>query len=167
MSSPSPEELAQIKNPPTEVKQKLEVLTPLTLEWFNDIEKQYLAKGRTLTTEEIQMARAIGVSRPEKIRVIILKDFPYPANETLMLHTKNYGMGSSAEGGRTMGNIIMLKAQRKDERWLLAYELAHIAQQEKLGRNAYVRQFITELEMLGRKRAPLELNAQQIALEYK
>jgi len=167
MSSPSPEELARIKNPPEEVREKLEILAPLTLQWYDEIEHQYLAKGRTLTADELSMAHTIGVARPEKVRVIILKDFPYPAHQALKMHTKNYGMGSSAESGRTMGNIIMLKAHRKDERWLLAYELAHIAQQEKMGRPAYVRRVITEYELVGRNRSPLELDAHKIAMEYQ
>ena len=165
--SPGPEELARINNPPDEVVQKLEILAPLTLEWFEQIESQYLHKGRTLTLEEQQMARSIGVASPEKVRVIVLKHFPHPANTTLKLYTRNYGMGASSEAGRTMGNVIMLKAKRQDERELLAYELVHIAQQEKLGRQAYVRRFITEYELVGRDRSPLELDAHKIALEFE
>jgi len=166
MRSPSREQLASLENPPEEVIHKLDILTPLALKWVAKIEQQYLATGRELSDSELQMATSVGVTHPEKVRIIVLKDFPYPENKVLLSHAKNYGLGIPSEGGRTMGNIIMLKAQHKDERWLLARELAHVAQQEKMGRDAYVRRFITEHEIVGRHRAPLELEAKRVAMDF-
>ena len=167
INSPTPNELSRLENPPDHVKNKLDLLTPLALQWVNEIEQKYVNTGRSLNKEELQMARSLGVSQPEKVRVIVLKSFPDPGNNFLLLQTKNYGLGASSEGGRTMGNIIMLKAQHKDKRWLMARELAHIVQQEKMGRNAYVRRFIAEYEIVGRQRSPLELEARKIAMEYE
>jgi len=165
-SSPSPGELARIDNPPENVRQKLDELTPLALEWVAEVEEKYLQTGRKLSEKELAIAREIGVLHPDRIRVIILKDFPHPKNLTLRNQTKNYGLDSASEGGRTMGNIIMLKARHKDDRWRLAYELVHVAQQEKMGRQAYVRRYMTEYELVGKRRSPLELHAQKVAFEY-
>jgi len=165
--APSAKELALLDNPPHEVKQKQDLLTPLTLDWFKEVELRFLKKGRLLTEKEISMAKSVGVKHPENVRVIILTDFPSPQNKTLRTETKGYGLGNSAEGGRTMGYVIMLKARFKDDRWTLAHELAHVAQQEKMGVKAFVRRFIAEHELMGNRRAPLELDANAVALDFK
>lgn len=166
-SNPSPEELALLDNPPEKVRQKQDLLTPLTLEWFAEIEKTFLSKGRQLTREELGIAQVAGIRHPDRVRVVILKDFPFPKNKTLLIETREYGLGSSAEGGRSIGYIVMLKAQHKDERWILARELALVAQQERMGRTAYVRRFIAEHELMGRNRAPMVLNANRVALDFQ
>lgn len=164
---PSPQVLALLENPPKDVQDKQNTLTPLTLEWYKEIESKYISKGRKLTAQETNMARKIGVTNPEQIRVVILKDFPYPANSTLSNKVKQYGLGGSAESGRTMGNIIMLKARFKDERWMLAHQLSYVAQQEKMGRREFVRRFIAERELMGNHRGPMETTANKIALDFK
>ena len=166
-NKPSLEELALLDNPPEKVRQKQDLLTPLALEWFDEIEKKFLHTGRQLTEQELPIARFAGIAHPERVRVIILKDFPFPRNKTLLIETREYGLGSSSEGGRTIGYIVMLKAQHKDERWVLARELAHVAQQEKMGRTAYVRRFIAEHELMGRQRAPMVLDANKVALDFE
>lgn len=163
----SSEELALLDNPPEEVRQKQDTLTPLTLSWFKEVEAKYLSKGRSLSDEETEIALKVGVTHPERVRVIVLKDFPIPDNKTLYSQAKQYGLGSPAESSRIMGNIIMLKARFKDERWMLAHQLSYIAQQEKMGRQEFVRRFIAEREILGSKRAPMELNANKVALDFK
>lgn len=165
--APSSEEMALIDNPPQKVRQKQDLLTPLALDWFKEIETLYLAKGRSLTEKELTIARSVGVQHPERVRIVVLADFPSPGNKTLRTETKNYGMGISAEGSRTIGYIIMLKARLKDERWILAHELTYIAKQEKMGRKAFVRRFIAERELMGNRRAPMALDANEVALDFK
>ena len=126
-----------------------------------------MTKGRTLSEEETVIARRIGVIHPERIRVIILEDFPVPADKTLYTQTKEYGLGSPAESARIMGNIVMLKSRVRDTRWLLAHQLSYIAQQEKMGRREFIRRFIAEREIMGNKRAPMELNANKVAIDFK
>lgn len=60
----------------------------------------------------------------------------------------------------------MLKEKHAQERWLLAHELTHVAQQERMGRQAFVRWFIAERELMDYRRAPLELEANRLALEF-
>ena len=164
--APSPEELVLLDNPPVEVRAKQDSLTPLALQWINETEANLVTKGRALSEAEVSMARAVGVKYPERVRVVVLPQFPQPSNETLLTAAKKYGLGSTAEGGRTMGYVIMLKEKYAKERWILAHELAHVTQQEQMGREAFVRRFIAERELMGYRRAPLELEANQLALEF-
>lgn len=164
--APTAEELSLLDNPPSEVKRLQNLLTPLALQWFDDTEADLLSKGRPLSDTETTMARAVGVQNPERVRVIVLAEFPLPSNETLRTETVRYGLGSSAEGGRTMGYVIMLKERFAKKRWILAHELTHVAQQERMGREAFVRRFIAEQELLGYRRAPLEIEANKFAREF-
>jgi hypothetical protein len=77
-----------------------------------------------------------------------------------------FGFGNNAEGARTMGYVIMLKEKYAREHWILAHELVHVAQQERMGRDAFIRRLIAELELMGYRRAPLELEANKLAMEF-
>ena len=160
------EELALLKNPPDEVRRIQEQYTPLAMQWFADVEENYINKGRLLSEGEITMAHAIGVNSPHQVRVVVLAQFPLPQNETLRAKAITYGVGSSAEGGRTIGYVIMLKEKYAQERWILAHELTHVAQQEQMGREAFISRLIAERELMGYRRAPLELDANKRALEF-
>jgi hypothetical protein len=52
------------------------------------------------------------------------------------------------------------------KRWILAHELTHVAQLEELGREPFLRRLIAEYELMGYRRAPLELDANKRALDY-
>jgi hypothetical protein len=158
--------LALLEDPPVEVKRIQNLLTPLALQWLNETEAELLNKGRPLTGAETAMARTVGVKYPDRVRVVVLAEFPLPSGETLRTEAMRYGLGSAAEGGRTMGYVIMLKEKLAQKRWILAHELAHVAQQERMGREAFIRRFIAERELMGYRRAPLELEANKLAPEF-
>ena len=164
--APTAKELALLEDPPSEVRRLQRLLAPLALQWLNETEAELLSKGRPLSGAETTMARTIGVKYPDRVRVVVLREFPLPSNETLRIETIRYGLGSSAEGGRAMGHVIMLKEKYAQKRWILAHELRHVAQQERMGREAFVRRFIAEQELMGYRRAPLEIEANKFALEF-
>jgi hypothetical protein len=164
--APTPEELALLDNPPEAVKAKQDWLTPLALQWLNATELDLLGKGQPLSKDDMSMAQAVGVQHPGRVRVVVLEQLPMPSNEALLNEATKYGLGSDAEGARTMGYVIMVKKKYAGERWILAHELAHVAQQEQRGREAFVRRFIAERELMGYRRAPLELEANRLALEF-
>jgi hypothetical protein len=164
--APTMEELALLDDPPAEIKHKQNLLAPLALQWLNETEAALQSKRRSLTEEEATMARTVGVRHPGRVRVVILAQFPLPGDEILRAEATKYGLGSSAEGGRTMGYVIMLKEKYAQQRWILAHELVHVAQQERMGREAFLRRYIAEQELMGYRRAPLELEANKLALEF-
>ncbi|KPK10469.1 MAG: hypothetical protein AMJ68_09115 [Acidithiobacillales bacterium SG8_45] len=164
--APTPDELALLDNPPVEIRQKQDQLAPLALRWVNQVETKLLDSGRRLSEQEIAIARTVDVQYPERVRVVVLSAFPLPENETLLAEARRYGLGSNAEGGRTMGYVIMLKERFAKKRWIMAHELVHVAQQEKMGREPFLRRLMTEYELMGYRRAPLELEANKRALDF-
>jgi hypothetical protein len=165
--APGPEELTLLDNPPAEVRAKQDALAPAALRWLNETEASLLEGGRRLSSVEIAIAQAVGVQEPDRVRIVVLGGFPMPEDDALRMEAIRLGFGSTAEGGRTMGYVIMLKPRYAQARWVLAQELVHVAQQERMRREAFVRRFLVEQELLGYRRAPLELEANKRALEFR
>jgi len=157
--APTRDELAALDNPPADVAAKVDGLFARALAWYDAIEAELLPQGRPLTDAEQDKARQLGVIQPERVRVVILEPFPLPEDPELLEAARSYGLGSRLEGGRTIGQVIMLKPRYRDSSTILAHELIHVTQHDRLGRAAFLRRYLVELEMMGYARAPLELEA--------
>ena len=159
--APSSKELHALDRPPIDVAAKVEKLLPQALEWYENVEGQLLPQGRPLSETEVAIARKLEVLYPERVRVVVLERFPMPENRELRVQAKRYGMGSYFEGGRTFGYAIMLKPRYADNPTVISHELVHVSQHDRLGRTAFVRRYLVEMEMMGYARSPLELEAYQ------
>ena len=160
--APSPEELHALDHPPAEIKQKVEQILPLALHWIDEVENKLLSTGRPLGKSELAAARHYGVKHPERVRIVVLDVFPMPDNDALYKEAERYGMGSSFEGGRTMGYVVLLKPAYADAFGVISHELVHVAQHDRLGREEFVRRYLVEMEMMGYSRSPLELEAYRL-----
>lgn len=159
---PSTEELQAVDQPTAAAAAWVDALAPRALAWLKQQETRLSSRGRPLSTTETELARRIGVQHPEQVRVLILTQFPVPADATLARDARTFGYGSPQEGGRTMGYLILVKPRFVDQSWLLAHELVHVAQQENLGQDAFIRRYLLELRVLGYRRSPLELEANRL-----
>ena len=149
-------ERAELASPPVPLVARVAQLVPPAVEFVASSEQQVQARGRPLTTEEQQLARAVGVAQPESVRVLIADPFIAPLDPAFGVEARKLGLGDPAEGGRTLGHAIQIKPQYANARWLLAHELTHVGQFERLGATEFVREYLTELLMFGYGRAPLE-----------
>src|SRR5262249_42652129 len=114
---------------------------------------------RALTADELQLARSVGVAEPERVRVLVAAEFIAPRDAAFAIEARKLGLGDRAEGGRTTGYGVQIKPQYASARWLLAHELTHVGQYERLHVAEFVREYLTELLMFGYARAPLERQA--------
>jgi hypothetical protein len=71
-----------------------------------------------------------------------------------LLPERRYGVA-----GLTAGHGILLGIRHAHDPRVLAHELAHVAQCERLGMRAFALRYLTELLSVGYYRAPLELEA--------
>jgi hypothetical protein len=138
---------------------KLEKLLPDAFAWYETVETKLLAQGRPLSESEMGKAMKLGVAHPELVRVVVLRSFPMPSNRALRVEAKRFGFGSSLEIGRTMGYAILVKPQRAKDPTVIAHELVHVAQQDRLGKAQFVRQILSELATVGYEKSPLEIEA--------
>jgi hypothetical protein len=164
---PSPDELHAVEHPSPEQAAWLDSVAPRATEWYIAQESVLRPRGRPLTADEIEIAKKTGVQHPEEVRVFVLDEFPFPDDPVLAKELKALGLGSRHAGGFTMGYVVLLKPQYDTKRWLLAHELVHVAQRERLGTETFVRRYLMELRVMGYARAPLELEANKLMQSAK
>ena len=158
----TPDEQRQLATPGIRVTAITSEASPIVAEMMATTEAEVLATGRPLTTDELALARSLGVAEPEKVRIAVREAFPVPADERLVQAAREYGLvlGSQDEAGRTQGHAILVKPAFAASKRVLAHELVHVAQFERLGGiEAYAREYLIELLVVGEKRAPLEQEA--------
>lgn len=156
---PTAQELAALDAPPAELRAKIDHFLPRVLAWYEAVEAELLPKGRPLSVEEAELARQFGVQDPSRVRVAVLDIFPMPTDPELLVEAERYGLGSRLEGGRSNGHLIMLKHWVADNKTVLTHELVHVGQHDRMGRGAYLRRYLVEMELMGYARSPLELEA--------
>lgn len=100
-----------------------------------------LRTGIPLTPAQVAYARAIGVAYPERVRLEIGVEAPWPYFKALRTVAVRSGLVPREIGGITFRYGIFLRADRQEERRLLLHELAHTAQYERLGG---IRPFLAE-----------------------
>jgi hypothetical protein len=156
---PTAQELQALDMPPADIKAKIDHFFPRVLAWYEAVEAELLQQGRSLSPQEIEVARKVGVQYPTKVRVAVLEAFPMPTDPELLIEAERYGLGSRFEGGRTNGYVIMLKPWVAEDKTVLSHELVHVGQHDRMGRAAFLRRYLIEMEVLGYARSPLELDA--------
>lgn len=144
-------------SPPDKVMQEIDHFLPLLLDWYAEAETSLLPQGRPLKPAEMRIAHMLAIREPDKVRIVVQEVFPLPDDPELRASAETSGMGS--EDARTMGDAILLKPYLHEDPTVIAHELVHLAQHDRMGRAAFMRRYLTELEVLGYDAAPLEVEA--------
>ena len=151
---------ARIDNPPEAVTAQVESWLPAAEDFVNSSERAIAVQGRALTESERKLAAAVGVAHPEAVRVLVTESFLTPVPGTpFSEEARKLGVGSRAEGGLTLGYGIELKTRYAGKPWILAHELTHVAQFERLGHHEFLRQYLAAALIFGADKIPLESDA--------
>jgi len=153
-------ERAELAAPPSAITDRVALLLPKAVDFIEASDQQIQTQGRALTPDEQALARAVGVAQPERVRVLITDPFVAPQDPQFAIEARKLGLGASAEGARTTGYAIQIKPSYASARWILAHELTHVGQYERLGTMQFAHEYLTEVLLLGYARAPLETAAQ-------
>ena len=160
MAPLSDSERASLADPPPAIARNVAALQPGAVAYMEDTERETMRRGRPLTADETRIARTVGVAHPEQVRVLVHDNFIEPRDPAFIALARRLGVADDAdEAGRASGHGIQLKPKFARSRRLLAHELTHVAQYERLGTSAVIRQYMTQLLMVGYYRAPLETEA--------
>ncbi|MEQ1772696.1 MAG: DUF4157 domain-containing protein [Burkholderiales bacterium] len=140
------------------------LLLPLVLcvmLWARRRETTILHWGKSLNEDQLALAHAIGVASPERVRVMPVNVVPTLLPLTLQRAAEHLG-GLPHIAGMTLGYGIVLRRDVCSDRRLLAHELAHVAQYERLGRfHGFLRRYVRECVWPGYPRGPLEFEARR------
>jgi hypothetical protein len=153
-------EVASLANPPADVAADVATLLPGAIVLVDETEAEIQRRGRPLNAVEARIAQAVGVQHPDKVRVLVHEDFLEPRDKAWLALAREFGVAVDVEeAGRTAGYGIEVKPGFVRSRRTLAHELAHVAQYERLGTPGLLRDYLTQILVVGYDRAPLEVQA--------
>ena len=143
---------------------QFETLLPLAAKWAEEEEQRVLHEGVPLSEQEMTDAKAIGVRRPQRIRLLRVEAVPMPIDPQLRAAAETIHFLSPETRGLTLQYGILLRWDCWRERPLIAHELVHAAQYERLGGILpFLRQYLVECLTIGYPNAPMELEAAEVA----
>lgn len=142
-----------------DLRQALPHLLPLAITWAEAEAKTVAQTGAALTPAEEQIARAVGVQRPESVRIAIVDQLPQPQDAALRLAAQQTGLLGPGMVGLTLGYAVFICRGHKTRR-LLSHELRHVHQYEQHGLIAgFLPIYLKQIVDVGYANAPLEADA--------
>ena len=139
---------------------QLEEFLPLAVHWATDQERRVLCEGMGLSEIEMTDAKAIGVRNPERVRLLRVDSVPVPAHPMLRAAAASINFLTAAPRGLALQNGIFIRADHWRDRALIAHELVHTAQFQRLGGILpFLQTYIFQCATVGYPNAPLELEA--------
>jgi len=139
-------------------------ILPLACEWVAQQEQMILHAGVLLTPAQLTDARQVGVRAPDRVRLLSVPAIPRPEDPQLYAAAQAARFLTPGTIGLTLRYGIYLHADYWGNRALLAHELVHSAQYERLGGiEPFLRQYFSEVLAFGYTRAPLEQEAVRVA----
>lgn len=139
---------------------QLPALLPRAIAWAESRARRVAQVGAPLTPAEEDIARAVGVARPELVRVEMLGDaLPMPEDAALRAAALEAGLLGPGMLGLTLGHAIFICRGHRTPR-LLSHELRHVHQYEQHGSiAAFLPVYLRQVIEFGYANAPLERDA--------
>lgn len=109
----------------------------------------------------------MGVADPEVIRVVVAEKIPQPEEyPALMEAARSLSFLSENTAGLTLGSAILIRSDYAGYRRLIAHELVHVEQYERLGSiEAFLTAYLGEVAMLGYPNSPMEQEAVRMEMQ--
>ena len=135
-------------------------LLPLAAEWAAEQEQRILREGVPLSQPELADARAAGVREPERVRLLRVESIPSPVHPMLKTACASANFFPADPRGLTVRYGIFLRSDCWRDRTIVAHELVHTAQYERLGGILpFLSKYLLECATLGYSQAPMEQEA--------
>lgn len=139
---------------------QLEELLPLAGQWAFAQEQRALCEGVPLSKAEIADAKLIGVKNPDRVRLLRVDTIPAPAHPMLRAAAASLNFLTAAPRGLALEYGIFVRSDYWRDRALIAHELVHTTQYERLGGIVpFLQTYISQCATVGYANAPLELEA--------
>ncbi len=136
-------------------------LLPKAIEWAETMSSEILSTGTPLSEPEIRLARAVGVTNPERIRVSMVPALPLPVDPELRAIALQTGLLSPGMVGLTLGHGIYVCDGYVSSR-LISHECRHVYQYEMAGSiKDFIPVYLQQIAMFGYADAPLEIDARE------
>jgi hypothetical protein len=134
-------------------------LLPRAIDWAEEQSALICRTGAPLDNNGMGLARAVGVARPEDVRITVVKRVPPPVDPELRIAVVGLGLLGPTMIGITFGHGIYLISGAESDR-LISHECRHVHQYEQAGSIAsFVTAYVDQLVRFGNFDAPLEVDA--------
>ena len=148
------------------ILEQLSLLLPLACEWAQKQESIILKNGLALDEQQLADAHALGVAQPEQVRLLKIDIIPLPEHPLLQMAAQETQLLSPFTAGLTLRYGIFVRSDRWGDRRLIAHELVHTTQYERLGGfGPFLQQYLLECVTIGYPEAPMEQEAIQKSIE--
>jgi hypothetical protein len=139
---------------------ELGTLLPLAAEWAAEQEQRILREGVPLSEQELADARAAGVREAKRVRLLKVESIPSPAHPVLKVACAAANFIPASPRGLTVRYGIFLRSDCWRDRTIIAHELVHTAQYERLGGILpFLSKYLLECATTGYSQAPMEQEA--------
>jgi hypothetical protein len=134
-------------------------LLPKAIAWAELEESAGLRNGSRLNATGVRLAQAVGVRRPERVRVFEALLLPSPFDFELSLAAIKTGLLGAHVAGLTLGYAIFIRTGHGSAR-LLSHECRHVYQYETAGSiAAFLPMYLSQIVSFGYEQAPFEVDA--------
>lgn len=143
-----------------DLRSSLPLLVPKAIAWAQAQSENAVRNGRPLDERLISIARRVGVSAPERIRILDVQYLPMPDDPQLKQAAVATGLLGSGMVGLTLGfGVLVCPSYGKDIR-LLSHEFRHVYQYEQAGSIAnFLPAYLQQIATVGYQNAPFEMDA--------
>lgn len=139
---------------------QFERLLPLATEWAAETEAGILRAGVSLSAQELKDGQALGLGAPERVRLLRVSLIRRPELPALCEACEALDFLTTETRGLTLGYGILIRSDCWRDRQLIAHELVHTGQYERLGGiEPFLRQYLMECLTVGYAESPLEMEA--------
>ncbi len=140
---------------------QLQTLLPLAIKWAEQHSERIQNEGCSLTPEQIEIAKQVGVTNTKKIKILEVAKIPIPENENLSEAATQIGFLSEEMKGLTLGHSIYICNGHVSSR-LLSHELRHVYQYEAFGSiPQFLVEYLKQIVLVGYENALLEQDARK------
>jgi hypothetical protein len=142
-----------------DLEARLPTLLPKAIAWAEQEAVAASQSGRALVAWELDLARAVGVTRPELIRLALVEALPKPTDPELLAAAMSRGMFGPTMVGLTVGHSVLIRKGSDDAR-LFSHEFRHVYQYEQAGSiPAFLPGYLQQVVRFGYENAPFEKDA--------
>jgi hypothetical protein len=139
--------------------QKLPLIFPQAVAWANEQLSRIVREGIPLSAVLLAKAAAVGVSSPEKVRVLEVPFLKAPSDPALNEVAQESGLFGPHMHGMTLGYGIFVCSGKASVR-LLTHELRHVHQYEQAGSiEKFLEEYLRQVTTYGYFDAPYEKDA--------
>ena len=143
-----------------DIQAVLPLLLPKAIHWAEEEAQQAASSGRVLTERERELARGVGVTQPERIRVVLVDTLPLPKDPVLCAAALQAGLLTPDMVDLTLGHSVFVYKGHETSR-LLTHEFRHVYQYEQAGSIAgFLPEYLQQVVQLGYANTAFEKDAE-------